>query len=193
MWARYAEDHQGIVLRIVPNLEKDSKFQKFAPVVYRQTRPSLYESAASFQEDSLFGDQQTRMKKALDAIIYSKTLEWEYECEYRLAIALGHGEKDWNTLTYHPNEIAELYLGAKMTGEFKAEIIGVAQAANPQIKIFEMFYDASGKLHLARDNTACCVVVSLIRSPVRPFRRSASACRALCLRERPPPVQRELL
>jgi hypothetical protein len=146
MWVRYADDHQGIVLRIVPNLEKDSKFQRFAPVVYREKRPSLYESAASFQEDSLFGDQQARFKKSLDMIIYSKTLNWQNESEYRLAIPLGHGERDWNTLSYHSDEIAELYLGAKMTTESKTEIIGLAQAVNPNIKIFEMFHDANGEL-----------------------------------------------
>lgn len=108
--------------------------------------PRLYESAARFQEDSLFGDQKARLEKSLETIIYSKTLDWQYESEYRLAIPLGHGEKDWNTLAYHPDEIAELYLGVKMTTESKAEIVGLAQAVNPHIKIFEMFYDANGKL-----------------------------------------------
>lgn len=146
MWVRYADDHHGIVLRIVPNLEKDSKFQRFAPVVYREKRPSLYESVASFQEDSLFGHQQARLKKSMDTIIYSKTLDWQKEGEYRLAIPLGHGERDWNTLSYHPDEIAELYLGAKMTAESKAEIVELAQAVNPSIKVFEMFHDANGQL-----------------------------------------------
>jgi hypothetical protein len=146
MWTRYAKDHQGIVLRIVPNLGKDSKYQKLAPVIYRTARPSLYESAASFQEDSLFGDQQSRMKASLDSIIYSKTLDWEYESEYRLAIWLGHGEKDWNLLAYHPDEISELYLGAKAADQFKAKIVKLAQAVNPQIRIFQMLCDSNQKL-----------------------------------------------
>ena len=29
MWERYAEDHQGVVLRIAPNIGKDSKYQLF--------------------------------------------------------------------------------------------------------------------------------------------------------------------
>jgi Protein of unknown function (DUF2971) len=146
MWERYAEDHQGIVLRIVPNLEKDSKYQKFGLVIYRETRPSLFESAERFQEDGLFGDQPAIIEKSLDTIIYSKTLDWQYESEYRLAIPLGHGEKDWNTLAYHPDEITEIYLGAKMTAESKTEMIGLAQAVNSHIKIFDMFYDANGNL-----------------------------------------------
>jgi hypothetical protein len=35
MWFAYAENHKGIVLRIEPNIAKDSKFQRFLPVIYR--------------------------------------------------------------------------------------------------------------------------------------------------------------
>jgi hypothetical protein len=146
MWVRYSEDHQGIALRIVPNLEKDSKYQMFGPVIYREARPSLYESASQFQEDSLFADQQAKIKELLNRIIFSKTIEWQYESEYRLAIPLGHGERDWNTLPFHPDEISELYLGAKMTTQSKAEIVDLARFVNQNIKIFEMYYDANGKL-----------------------------------------------
>jgi hypothetical protein len=38
MWSGYAENHKGIALRIEPNVAKDSKFQKFEPVVYRAKR-----------------------------------------------------------------------------------------------------------------------------------------------------------
>jgi Protein of unknown function (DUF2971) len=146
MWIRYADEHKGIVLRILPNLGKDSKYQLFRPVVYRERRPSLYESASSFQESSLFGDQQAQIKKLLETIIYSKTLEWEYECEYRFAIPLGSGEKDWNLMPYHPEEISELYMGAKATEEQKAEFAELARGVNPQISVFEAFHDQSGKL-----------------------------------------------
>jgi hypothetical protein len=144
MWTRYAEDHQGIVLRILPNVAKDSKYQLFRPVTYRENRPSLYESAAKFHESSLFGDHDARTKESMNTIIYSKTLEWEYENEHRLAIPLGHGEKDWNTLLYHPEEISEIYLGAKETDELRTELIGLAQSVNPAIKIFDMALDAEG-------------------------------------------------
>ena len=94
MWDRYAEGHKGIILKISPNIIKDSKFQRFLPVTYQASRPTLYESAEAFQEGSLFGDQQARIKEAMDKIIYAKTLEWEYENEYRLAIPV-HSDNDW--------------------------------------------------------------------------------------------------
>ena len=42
MWERYAENSQGIALRVLPNLEKDSKFQLFRKVRYTANRPPVY-------------------------------------------------------------------------------------------------------------------------------------------------------
>lgn len=148
MWKRYAQDHTGIVLKISPNIDKDSKYQRFRPVTYRASRPTLYESAENFQEDSLFGDQTSRVENALEKIVYAKTLDWEYENEYRLAIPLRTGE-DWDTLGYHPDEITEIYLGAHASTEWKTEADALAKAVNPDIAVYEMFYSGNGNL-LAR-------------------------------------------
>ena len=56
MWVEYAENHKGIVLRIEPNVAKDSKFQRFRPVVYKETRPPLYETTHEYIAGGLFGD-----------------------------------------------------------------------------------------------------------------------------------------
>jgi hypothetical protein len=137
MWMGYAQNHEGIVLRIEPNVEKDSKFQRFFPVQYRASRPSLYDQTLAFLENALFGDQVATRRAMLDKIIYSKTLEWKHESEYRLVIPLRQGEREWNTMPYHPEEITELYLGLTMAKGNKDEIISKARAVNPNIAIFQ--------------------------------------------------------
>lgn len=145
MWQRYAQGHMGVVLKISPNVSKDSKYQLFRPVTYQATRPTLYESAQRFLNDSLFGDRQALIKNALEKIVYAKTLEWEYENEYRLAIPIRDGE-DWQTLSYHPEEITEIYLGADATDAWKAEVAALSEMVNPYIVIYEMFYNVHGNL-----------------------------------------------
>jgi hypothetical protein len=145
MWDRYAQAHSGVVLRISPNIDKDSKYQRFQPVTYQATRPTLYESAERFQEDSLFGDQEARIRIAMEKIVYAKTLDWEYEKEYRLAIPV-HTDDDWDTLGYHPEEISEIYLGAKACDEWKAEVIALGKGVNPRIVVQQMFYTGNGVL-----------------------------------------------
>jgi hypothetical protein len=146
MWSEYAGKHQGIVLRIVPCAEKASKFERFLPVSYKENRPSLSKSAATFFEEALFGDRDERSKTTMNEIVYTKTLPWKDENEYRLAIWVGFGDKDWTTLSYHSDEITEMYLGANATDELKAEFVALAKATNSQIKVFDMKHDVEGIL-----------------------------------------------
>ncbi len=63
MWQKYAQNHKGIVLRIEPNLQKDSKFTLFRPVEYLAQRPPLYQSVEEFVFSSVFGDNTSRCKE----------------------------------------------------------------------------------------------------------------------------------
>jgi hypothetical protein len=142
MWTLYAQDHHGIVLRILPNLQKDSKFQLFRKVEYRAKRPSLYDSGVSFVENAVFGDRDTNNHKVIDRIIYTKTLEWEHEKEHRLVIPVVN-DKPWNLMPYHPEELIELYLGAKIKNKAKGDIIELVKAVNPNIAIFQCYTAAN--------------------------------------------------
>lgn len=145
MWDVYAERHQGVCLRITPNVTKDSKFQKFLPVNYMEKRPALFQSAESFQEDALFGNQRARIDDAINRVIYSKTMKWKYENEYRLAIPV-LGEKDWETMPFHADEISEIYIGADASKDWKNEVVALAESVNPSIVVFEMFRNENGNL-----------------------------------------------
>jgi hypothetical protein len=150
MWSNYAERHKGIALRIEPNLAKDSKFKLFRPVTYCEKRPPLYEDTLDFVAGSLFGDQELRLKVMLERIVCAKTLEWEHESEYRLAIPMLKGEEPWNTLHYHPEEITELYLGLAMEKAVADEIQSKANAVNPGIAVFQVKRSGMGKLGFDR-------------------------------------------
>jgi hypothetical protein len=86
----------------------------------------------------------------MDKIVYSKTLKWQNEGEYRLAIPIGQDEEPWDTLKFHPEEITELYLGRAMDDADKADILAKAKALNPAIAIFQMKSGAGGKLDAVR-------------------------------------------
>jgi Protein of unknown function (DUF2971) len=150
MWSGYAENHKGIALRIEGNVAKDSKFQLFKPMTYREKRPSLYDGGLNYLTSSLFADQEVSKRAMMDKIIYSKTLQWEYESEYRLAIPLGQGEEPYETLKFHPEEITELYLGLAIDEADKADIQAKAKALNPNIAVFQSKRDTHGKLAFGR-------------------------------------------
>lgn len=150
MWTRYAQNHMGIMLRIEPNLAKDSKFQLFRPVTYSEKRPPLYDDTLQFIADSLFGDQEGRRKAIIEKIIYTKTLRWKYENEYRLSIPLRKNEVHWDTLAYHGEEITELNLGLAMKTADREEVVRLAKAVNPNIIIFRATREMDGKIRFER-------------------------------------------
>jgi hypothetical protein len=120
-----------------PYAREDSKFELFRPVTYQEKRPSLYNDTLGFLEERWFGDQDERIKATLAKIIYSKTLKWKDECEYRLAIPLDEDEEPYETLPYYPEEITEMYLGLAMAETDNADITVKAKAVNPNIAIFQ--------------------------------------------------------
>ncbi len=149
MWTDYAENHKGVVLRIEGNVAKDSKFQRFVPVTYYPARPPLYDRTLDFMEGSLFGDQEATKRTMMDKIVYAKTLPHQFESEYRLVIPIRANE-DWNVLSYHPEEITELYLGMAMTKDNKNDIVAKAKAVNPNIAIFQSERDVKKNLLFKR-------------------------------------------
>jgi Protein of unknown function (DUF2971) len=150
MWRDYAQDHQGIALRITPSVEKDSKFLMFAPVTYPKKRPAIYANTLDFAKETLFGDRAARARSIMDRIIYAKTDDYDFESEYRLAIPLGEGEEDYRTLPYLPEEITELYLGTAMTNADKQDVVAKAKALNPKITVFQAKRNSSGGLVFER-------------------------------------------
>lgn len=146
MWTKYAEKHKGVCLRIQPNIAKDSKFQLFRPVIYRQKRPPLFENTLEFCAGFLFGDHKARIKEIVERIIYAKTLEWQDEGEYRLAIPNFEYEELWDTLPYQPEEITELYLGLEIEKSDIEDIVGKARDVHLDIAIYRAYRNTGGKL-----------------------------------------------
>ena len=146
MWTEYAEKHKGVSLRIQPNLAKDSEFQFFRPVMYQEKRPPLYEDTLQFCAGALFGDREALIKEIVERIIYTKTLDWQHEDEFRLAIPIGKDERPWNTVPYHPEEITELYLGLEMEKSDIEDIVGKARDVNLDIAIYLANRNCGGRL-----------------------------------------------
>ncbi len=146
MWTEYAEKHKGVSLRIQPNFSNDSKFQLFRPVIYREKRPPLYEDTLKFSAGALFGNHESQVREIVERIIYTKTLDWQHEGEYRLAIPIRKDERPWNTVPYHPEEITELYLGLEMEKSDIEDIVGKARDVNLDIAIYRAKRNGGGRL-----------------------------------------------
>jgi hypothetical protein len=72
-----------------------------------------------------------------DRLLHTKSKQWSYEQEWRLAIPGGLKDgKEAAFYRFYPNEVVEVYLGFRMNNETKNAIIRMANTLNPAVRIF---------------------------------------------------------
>ena len=86
MWAHYAQSHQGAVLQFAPDFKRDSVLCASKPVLYAKERPLPYSSRSDLLRHCITMSPEESTKRMLDKLIFTKSLEWEYEQEFRLVI-----------------------------------------------------------------------------------------------------------
>lgn len=132
MWSHYAQQHYGAIIGFKPSQENDSFLKMIKPVVYTDTRPVLLQDTKTWLTKPK--TSQEHAEEAFNKLIYTKSKDWEYEDEYRLAIPYTHG-----LLSFPASDCVEIIFGCKMLESEKNELIEIAKKLNPNIK----FYSAS--------------------------------------------------
>lgn len=131
LWAHYAQKHQGAVIGLKPNLEKDSFLRLMCPVEYKNVRPYF---SIKFPEP--FDDSEEAINKISNSLLYTKSLEWSYEQEVRFVIPDETKDGKPSFLKFYPDELVELYLGCRMSDEDKDKVKQLARKMNPAVRIF---------------------------------------------------------
>lgn len=137
MWAHYADKHRGLVIGLKPNIEEGSALMHMRPVTYTENRPNFIESTRSNE----IGKSPIELaEEAFYRVFYSKSTEWAYEQELRLAIpsVIPPGEKKY-LMNLCSNEVAVVYLGCRLLKDSDKgqHIITMAKTLNPEVKIFQ--------------------------------------------------------
>lgn len=144
MWACYAENHSGGVIKF-GNLEKtNSPLQEAAKVNYQNERPKCKLTRAIEAGDDRY------MREALRESLLTKAQDWQHEEEWRVihmetatetpeAIApdiemMLHGHK---LLPFAKEEVTAVYLGAAMLAEHRTAITELVGENYPWAEIYQ--------------------------------------------------------
>jgi len=134
MWSHYADHHRGVVLELQPDIDNDSALLLSRPVRYSNERPLLHRTPRDLVERSLLMSSKDKGKAILEPLIYTKSKEWEYEGEYRLAcprfIPKGASE---GFLSLYPRELSRIYFGCRMPDEQRQELKTLARNLNSDV------------------------------------------------------------
>jgi hypothetical protein len=107
------------------------------PVNYEKERPYVVKTTEEWIRDLAEESNLGLAEKATQRLLHTKSSEWSYEEELRLAIP--DEVKEGQTasfLRFYPNELVELYLGYRMDNDHKNKFISLAKNLNPNVQIY---------------------------------------------------------
>jgi len=136
MWAHYAKNHTGVVLKFRCIAEKDTALCAARPVTYRDDIPLLATKDEWIAD--LFGVARMDLPKRFTDMAFIKSIHWSYEKEWRaVAFLTGKNDELYSTYNIWPNEIDAVYLGCRISEEDREDITRTVGATLKHVKIFE--------------------------------------------------------
>ena len=138
MWAHYAQSHQGAVFEFAPDFERGSVLCASKPVRYNKERPLVFRSPSDMLRHGITMSEDESTRQIIDNLIFTKSPEWCYEREFRLAIPnfIDIGAT-YNTVNFAPNELSAVYLGCRINQNDGDELISMARSINKEVKIYQ--------------------------------------------------------
>lgn len=136
MWYHYAEKYKGAVIELGCYDELDSVWLGAAPINYIESVPEI--STARGWAQMLFMPQQQIKDKLFKLCLYSKTPDWGYEKEWRVATF----KRSYETGTisdfkFHSKELKSIFFGPLIDTTERAEILLLVKELTPHTFVYE--------------------------------------------------------
>ena len=141
LWSHYAKGHTGAALEFTPSPTTSGEpiFESVMEINYSSTRPLIHETVAVFMSSFYTPDPSKLRREFIKRFIFTKSLAWKYEKEYRIAIPREFTEgSDTFDFNFHTPDLTAVYLGCKMAEDDKDNVTKNAIGLNSNVKIFQM-------------------------------------------------------
>jgi len=136
MWAYYAEHHQGVVLRFRCVDGGDSPWPAGKAVVYSKQMPRLFD--AESLSDLLAGRASIDPMSAMYKIVFTKSIDWAHECEWRIFAGSGRNPNtSYEDIGFGTEELDGVVLGIRMPQGDREAITEIAKRRYPHAKRLE--------------------------------------------------------
>jgi len=130
MWAHYADNHTGVVIKLRCVPEKASALCAAKPIKYSLTMPLI-------NMEDMFDTVENASLKLLEKILLTKSLDWGYEKEWRVVLKAQNENNDFDYRSLFADELDSIYLGCRISDKDKRAIIDMVRTTRKNIKVFE--------------------------------------------------------
>jgi hypothetical protein len=136
MWSHYAGNHSGVVLRFKSIPELDTPYGMAKPVNYvGEVPPLLSEEQLA---DIFAGTGSIYEAGILDRTVYTKSLDWAYEDEWRLSTGTGRNPNEpYEDCPFGGEEVDGVIFGLRTSGQEREEIAALL-ASFPKVELMEV-------------------------------------------------------
>ncbi len=141
MWAHYAESYSGIVVGFDSSrLAARVEHAEVLGVDYQAEMPGF--GTLDFWLDRLLGARaENNVRDLFKKRVFTKSLHWKYENEWRYFADLGTSNKTKDLISIHPinpSHILEIYIGMSTSSENRARIKQIASQQCPHAEIYDL-------------------------------------------------------
>jgi hypothetical protein len=135
MWYHYAEQYKGVVIELNCSDDLDSAWLAAEPIKYLKSVPEI--STAKGWAKLMLMSQEQLVQKLIAICTYTKTPDWEYEKEWRVASF----KRPYETGTtsdykFHYNELKSIYFGPLIDPAVRDEIIQLTKEVAPHVLLY---------------------------------------------------------
>jgi hypothetical protein len=130
MWAHYADNHRGGVVKFLPVKEVDSPLLEAKNVIYSRNIPAI-------EYSNVFDNTPEVRQSIIDAFTLTKSTDWQYEREWRIVTWSKDPTKKSSLRPFAEKEVGGLYLGCRMCEADKSELIGIMAEKYPWAPIYQ--------------------------------------------------------
>ncbi|WP_165360152.1 DUF2971 domain-containing protein [Achromobacter veterisilvae] len=144
MWYHYADKYRGIVLEFDCIDELESPWLIAKPVTYSEKKPQIY-SAEGWAEIMCLR-QDLAVKALLDVATYTKSSDWKYESEWRIASSKRPADTgNFTDYKFDRRELSAVYFGPLISPEARLSV-SLAAKAFPHAKLWDVSIGMSREL-----------------------------------------------
>jgi len=148
MWYHYADKYTGAVIEFLCTEAIDTPWRIAEPIEY--TDENHLVSTPKGWAKLMNMEKEIALKKLFDASVYTKSNDWSYENEWRIASFKGASEiGDYSDYLFDGRSIGNIYLGPLICQEAKKNLIGLSKKY-PCIDVYQANIGVSRKIMFER-------------------------------------------
>lgn len=134
MWANYADGHKGCVIgfKHIPRLS--TPFLEAKKVMYSETPPVV----GNGMDFLLYGDTRPLRAATINAVCYTKKIDWAYEQEWRAITWRPEEDSQFADYKFYPNELESVTIGSKASPDTELAVKKILRELYPHCHLYRL-------------------------------------------------------